>query len=386
MLIMGENNTKILIIDDEDVVLDSCTQILESGDYQIATARNGSIGLKLVEEFQPDLVYVDLKMPGISGFEVLEKINDIDPTIITIVITGYATVSSAVEAMKKGSDDFLPKPFTPDELRLITQRGIDKRRLVLETIALRREKEMLKDHFAAIVSHELKSPLGAVQQNLYVLTDELSGTLTEDQRSRFNHIRTRIDDLMKLIHTWLRVISTDDIKNIREEFAPISIQAIITKAIENVQTHATRKDIEIIPSVDPNLGLVNGDKGTLVEALVNILGNAIKFSRVKSQIFVKAEEQEGNVLISITDTGVGISKEDLPLIFHDFYMGKSGLVAEGGSGLGLAITRRIIEAHAGSITVESELGKGSTFTIHLPVQKTELPTHLDLETDILAHP
>lgn len=383
---MGENNTKILIIDDEEVVLDSCTQILESGDYQISTARNGTNGLKLVEEFQPDLVYVDLKMPGISGFEVLEKINEIDPTIIAIVITGYATVSSAVEAMKKGADDFLPKPFTPDELRLITQRGIDKRKLVLETITLRREKEMLKDHFAAIVSHELKSPLGAVQQNLYVLTDELSDKLTEDQQGRFDHIRTRIDDLMKLIHTWLRVISTDDIKNIQEDFVPISIPTIIQTAIENVQPHATRKDIEIIPSIETDLGFVNGDKGTLVEALVNIIGNAIKFSRVKSEINVEAVKQGDNILISIIDTGVGISKEDLPLIFHDFYMGKSGLVAESGSGLGLAITRRIIEAHDGSITVESELGKGSTFKILLPIQKENLPTHLDLKPDILAQP
>jgi two-component system sensor histidine kinase/response regulator len=383
---MVENNNKILIIDDEDVVLDSCTQILEGGNYQITTARNGAIGLNLVEEFQPDIVYVDLKMPGISGFEVLEKINEIDPTIISIVITGYATVSSAVEAMKKGADDFLPKPFTPDELRLITQRGIDKRKLVLETIALRREKEMLKDHFAAIVSHELKSPLGAVQQNLYILIDELSDKLSEDQLSRFEHIRSRIDDLMKLIHTWLRVISSDDIRNIREGFSPVSLQDIITKAIDNVQTHATRKDIEIIPSIDTDLALIEGDEGTLVEALVNIIGNAIKFSRVNSQILVDAKEEAGNVLVSITDTGVGIPKEEIPLIFQDFYQGKSGHVAEGGSGLGLALTRRIIEAHNGSITVESELGKGSTFTIQLPIMKSDQPSHLNVETDVLAHP
>ena len=90
------------------------------------------------------LIYVDLKMPGISGIEVIEKIRDTDPTIVVIVITGFATVSSAVEAMKNGAYDFLPKPFTPDEFRLITQRGLDKRGLILETIQLRREKEMLQ--------------------------------------------------------------------------------------------------------------------------------------------------------------------------------------------------------------------------------------------------
>ncbi len=363
-----KNNPKILIVDDEEVVLDSCTQILEGSNYEIATAENGSLGLKLVEEFHPDIVYVDLKMPGISGFEVLEKIYEIDPTIVTIVITGFATVSSAVEAMKKGADDFLPKPFTPDELRLITRRGLEKRRLVLETIALRREKEMLREHFAAIVSHELKAPLSTVQQNLFVLAEELSDKITKDQNNRFERMKSRIDDLLKLIHTWLRVFSVD-MDKIQENFKPTSITSVINKGIESVQHHATRKDIELISTTNGKLNLVHGDELTLVEALVNLIGNAIKYSRVGGQVIIKAEEKEDNVLISVIDTGVGISKEDLPFIFNDFYMGKSSHAAEGGSGLGLAITRRIIEAHNGSISVESDLGKGCTFEIRLPVQK-----------------
>ncbi|HZD56949.1 MAG TPA: HAMP domain-containing sensor histidine kinase [Anaerolineales bacterium] len=364
-----DDKAKILIIDDEEVVLDSCIQIFKSGDYDIDTAQNGQLGIKLVEELEPDLVYVDLKMPGISGFEVLEKINQIDPTIVSIVITGYATVSSAVEAMKKGADDFLPKPFTPDELRLITQRGLEKRRLILETISLRKEKEMLRDHFAAIVSHELKSPLGAVQQNLFLLEDELSSELTEDQKNRFEHIESRLNDLMKLIHTWLRVISAEDIEKIRDAFKPTAIPDMVSKAIESVQPHAMRKDIELVTSVDSNLKPINGDEGTLVEAVVNIIGNAIKFSRVGSRVIIKAEQQDDFISISITDSGVGISKEELPVIFNDFYRGKSGQAVGEGSGLGLALTRRIIEAHNGSISVESELSKGSTFTIFLPTVK-----------------
>ena len=113
---------RILVIDDEKVVLDSCTAILaNSGNYEIATASDGVLGLELIPEFQPDLVFVDLKMPGISGLEVIERIHALDSTITTIVITGFATVSSAVEAMKQGAYDFLPKPFTPDEFRLITR-------------------------------------------------------------------------------------------------------------------------------------------------------------------------------------------------------------------------------------------------------------------------
>lgn len=363
-----DDKYRILIIDDEEIVLDSCTEILEGSNYQVITTTDGTLGLTLVQELQPDLVFVDLKMPGISGIEVLRKVHDLNSTIVTVVITGYATVDSAVEAMKHGAYDFLPKPFTPDEFRLVTRRGLEKRKLVLETIALRREKEMLKENFAAIVSHELKAPLGAVQQNLFVLAGELSGKLTEKQENRLKRMKVRIADLLGLIHTWLRVTSTD-LETIKENFKPISMKSVISKAVESVQPHATRKDIEIVTSLEELLSLISGEEGTLTEALVNISNNAIKYSHMGSKVFIKAKESDDQIMISISDTGVGISKEDLPLIFDDFYSGNSHQAAGRGSGLGLAISRRIIEIHNGSITVESELGKGSTFVIRLPAYR-----------------
>lgn len=364
-MVIMEPKAKLLIIDDEEVILDSCTQILESGDYQIATAGNGMQGLKILEEFHPDIVFVDLKMPGISGYEVIERIYEVDPTIVSVVITGFATVSSAVEAMKKGAYDFLPKPFTPDELRVIAKRGLEKRRLILETINLRREKEMLRDQFAAIVSHELKSPLGAVQQNLYVIAMDLAEQLSEDQKVRFERIQTRIGDMVNLIHTWLRVLSVD-ISKIQEKFQPVAVHAVISKAVESVQPQAIRKDIEVIVTQEePDLS-IHGDEGTLVEALVNIVGNAVKYSHSGSQVRIKAYPEENACMIAVIDTGVGISKEDIPFIFTDFYTGKSAPEEAKGSGIGLAITKRIIEAHNGTITVSSELGKGSSFVIQLP--------------------
>lgn len=369
---MKEDKSNILIVDDEEVVLDSCIQILEDGPYHVATSRDGTFGLELVQEFRPDVVFIDLKMPGMPGFEVLDRIHAFDPTIVSIIITGYATVSSAVEAIKKGAYDFLPKPFTPDEFRVITRRGLERRRLVLETTALKREREMLREHFAAIVSHELKAPLGAVQQNLFALEHKLSDQLNEDLSSRFERMKSSIDDLMKLIHTWLRVISSDaDMTKLRENFQPTSVESVISKAIESVQSHAIRKDIEIIASVEESLKPIFGDDTTLVEAVVNLLGNAIKYSRMGSQVFVEVEEKEDNTLITVTDRGVGISDEDLPFVFGDFYVGKSSPEVERGSGLGLAISRRIAEAHDGSISVDSALGKGSTFVISLPFMKTD---------------
>ncbi len=363
-----DTNPKILIIDDEEVVLDSCIAILAGSNYQLVTAPNGTRGLELVPEYQPDLVFVDLKMPGISGLEVLEKIHSIDPTIVTIVITGFATVSSAVEAMKQGAYDFLPKPFTPDEFRLIARRGVEKRNLVLETIALRREKEMLRENFAAIISHELKAPLGAVQQNMFTLVAELSAVTTEDQQRRLERMKTRIGDLIALIRTWLRVFSTD-IETIKDSFQSISIPDIIAKTVESVEPHAIRKNIEIFTQLDKPLSHVYGEEVTLTESLVNITNNAVKYSHAGSKIIIKADEQDAEVVISVADSGIGIAEEDLPFIFDDFYRGKPEQAIEIGCGLGLALSKRIVETHNGSISAESEPGKGSTFVIKLPIYK-----------------
>ena len=119
------------------------------------------------------------------------------------------------------------------------------------------------------------------------------------------------------------------------------------------------------------MSLISGEEGTLTEALVNINNNAIKYSHAGSKVFINAARKDGHLVISISDTGVGISEEDLPLVFDDFYSGNSDQAAKRGSGLGLAICRRIIETHNGSISVESELGKGSRFVIRLPTLESD---------------
>jgi len=360
-----ETRPKILIIDDEEVVLDSCAQILEGSNYELLTARDGSSGLDLFRQHGPDLVFVDLKMPGLSGFDVLQQIAASDPTAVAIVITGYATVSSAVEAMQKGAYDFLPKPFTPDEFRVITQRGLERRRLMLETMALRREKELLREHFAAIVSHELKAPLGAVQQNLYALAMELDAVLTDAQRVRFDRMKASLDRLLNLIHTWLRAYSTD-LESLTASFRPVSLQDVTCKAVEVVEPHASRKDVEIRVVTEAKETMVLGEEGTLVEAVVNLLTNAVKYSRPRSRVEVSVRETDDRLVLTVTDHGIGIAREDLPFVLAGAGLRRPGVEAELGAGLGLAITRRIVEVHRGTLSVESEPGKGSTFSIVLP--------------------
>jgi signal transduction histidine kinase len=175
-----------------------------------------------------------------------------------------------------------------------------------------------------------------------------------------------------------------DIEKIKESFKPVPVASAISKAIDTVLPYATRQNIEIVTSVEEPSSLVYGDEGTLAEALVNIIGNAINYSPVGSQVVIKAKQKGDTVAISVADTGAGISEEDLPFIFDGFYSSNPPEGVERGCGLGLAISRRIVEAHNGSISVESQLGKGSTFVLSLPALERDGDAQPPLDTDALA--
>ena len=193
---MLEKKPVILVIDDEESMRDSCSQLLEKDGFLTGTAEDGSVGLEKIKEAKPDLVLIDLKMPGISGMEVLEKIKEIDPNIIPVVITGYSTVESAVEAMKKGAYDFLPKPFTPEELRIIIRRGLERRKLILETESLQKEKKLIEENFITMVSHQLRSPLVAIQQYFEVILAGIVGEVQEKPKEMILRSRNRLEGLL----------------------------------------------------------------------------------------------------------------------------------------------------------------------------------------------
>ena len=361
---MSEERRRLLLIDDEEVVLDSCLAILEGAGYEVATATGGAEGLEKAGQFPPDLIFVDLKMPGMSGMEVLEQLRSRDPTTVAIVFTGFATIESAVEAMKRGAYDFLPKPFTPEEFRAMIRRGLEWRRLLLETAALRREREALRENFAAIVSHELRSPLGAVQQNLFVLMQELAPVISEDQKRRLERMSARLDGLLGMINRWLRGFSVD-FAGLQESFEPVSMDEALAEAVESAEGEAVRKGVEIATTVGPG-AVVLGDRGTLAEALLNVIGNAVKYSRPGGRVTVTVGRELAKVVVSVKDTGVGIPEADLPRVFDGFYRGQAAEGGPSGAGIGLAVTRRIVEVHGGSIAAASEPGRGSTFVITLP--------------------
>ncbi len=360
-----EKREIILVVDDDESMRDSCTQILTKDGYQAESAKDGASGLEQIKEKKPDLVLIDLKMPGINGLELLEKTREIDPNIIAVVITGYATVESAVEAMKIGAYDFLPKPFTPDELRIIIKRGLEKRKLIHETESLRREKKLMEENFITMVSHQLRSPLVAILQYFEVILGGMVGEVSEKQKEMIRKAQSRLENLMNLINDWLDVARLDS-GQIIEKLKPLSLKKIIESLLEEMQPLAQEKDIylELMPSSGNEN--VMGDEESLKQVFSNLLTNAIRYNKPKGKVKISIKENGNFIITEVQDTGIGISKDHLPFIFDQFYRVKRTEDQKiKGTGLGLSIAKKIVEAHGGSIQVSSEEGQGSTFTVFL---------------------
>jgi len=356
----------ILVIDDEETMRDSCTQILTKDGFQAETAQDGTIGLEKLREIKPDLILVDLKMPGISGIEVLEKIKEIDPNIISVVITGYATVESAVDAMKIGAYDFLPKPFTPDQLRIIIRRGLERRKLILETESLRQEKKLIEENFITMVSHQLRSPLVAIIQYYEVILGGMVGNVPEKQKEIIQKTKTRLEGLLKLITDWLDVARLDS-GQIIDNIKPISAKKIITKVIEDLRPLTQEENISLELGTCSKNDVIQGDADTLEQVFSNLVTNAIRYNRPNGKVIISIKENTDYIAVEVQDTGIGMAKEHLPFIFDQFFQVKRGENQKiKGTGLGLSIAKKIVDAHNGSIQVTSELGKGSTFTVQLP--------------------
>jgi signal transduction histidine kinase len=372
---MLEKKPIILVIDDDESMRDSCTQILTKDGFQAEIAKDGSSGLEKIKETKPDLVLIDLKMPGINGLEVLEKTKEIDPNIIAVVITGYATVESAVEAMKKEAYDFLPKPFTPDELRIIIKRGLERRKLILETESLRREKKLMEKNFITMVSHQLRSPLVAILQYFEVILGGMVGEISGKQKEMIQKAQIRLENLMSLINDWLDVAKLDS-GQIIDKLKLLSLKKVIKKVLEDMQPLARENDILLELRSSPGNENVLGDEESLKQVISNLVTNAIRYNKPKGKVVITIKENKDFIATEVQDTGIGIAKEHLPLIFDQFYrVSRAESQKVKGTGLGLSIAKKIVDAHAGSIQVSSELGKGSTFTVLLPKAKKD--THTD---------
>ena len=356
----------IIVIDDDETIRRACEAVLGRAGNEVETYADGPSGLKRFEEGSAALIVVDLKMPGMGGLEVIEHAKRINPDTVVIVITGFATVSTAVEAMKAGAYDFIPKPFTAEELRVIIARGLERHRLATEAKRLREEKEAQTHKFITFVSHQLQSPLGAVQQYLDVLIRQSGKTIPERQRQWVDRSRRKIANMREVIRDWLTFSKVEG-GRLATERRPVSWHEPATDVLHTFAVAARDKQVTLHNELPPDLPAVIGDATALRMLLANLVSNAVNYNLPGGEVWITAEADRDTVSLSVTDTGVGIAPEDEERAFQEFYRGRSkGTVETGGTGMGLPICKKIAEELGGRIMLQSRLDEGSTFTVILP--------------------
>jgi len=356
-----DNNIKLLFIDDEEIILKSCLRIFKKQNYDIETANSGEEGLSKINSGHFDIVITDIKMPGMGGLDVVRKVKALYPDITMIIFTGFATVETAREALKLGVFDYIPKPFTPDELREVITNAIKSRQDISQGKML---------DLMAIVSHELKSPVATVRTTADTLYKGYFGKLEPKHQKIIESIIRNCQYLEDIIRSYIDLskMEIDDLESFKKEIDLIEdvIQPIldIPEYINNVNSMKIISEFNSVPRIQ-------GDPNLLKIVVTNLVNNAIKYGKPDTEIKIDLRQKSHSVLFSIFNEGVGILKDDIEnkLFLKFSRLKQKGTDGIKGSGLGLYISKKIIEKHTGNLWVESDKGKWVKFYFSLPIQK-----------------
>ncbi len=378
-----ETKCRILVLDDELGIREGCKRVLEPHGYSVEMATTIREGLRKIQADDYDLVLLDVMMPDGRGIELLGPIQEKDTDIICVIITGYATVELAVEAIRQGAYDFISKPFNSDLLLMTVEQGLEKRHLSQEAKRLQaiereaaelaREKtemeklDLLKTDFMLTVAHELRSPVAGAQSLLRTLLRGLAGELNDQQNDILQRIEKRLEFLMELIEDLLSLASskTFDLEKPLEE---IDLQPLIRNVIDQIDTIAESRKVALIFTAPEDAVVVMATEEGLGRIFTNLIGNAVKYTPAEGQVEVVVKTSTSNVVIKIEDTGIGIPQDDIPHLWEEFFRAKNARRAGiKGTGLGLSIVKQYIDQFGGQIDVHSVEGEGTVFTLDLPL-------------------
>jgi len=285
-------------------------------------------------------------------------------------MTGQADVLTAVEAMQAGAHDFLPKPFSPAELRHLVARCAERLRLTCEAARLRREKAAAERRFVTFVSHELKSPLVAVKQCLDTLVYRHGAAMPEGAQEWITRSQRRVGGMLDLIADWLTLARVEQGSLCRAE-AGTALAPLVAQLLATAQPLAEAAGVRLSSDVPAELPPLRGDARALGVVVENLVGNAIKYNRPGGAVVVRAHAVGAHAFVEVTDTGLGIPAAALPDLGREFFRVRDAAAAgRPGTGLGLAICRRILAELDGGLDVVSTPGAGSTFTARVPLAAT----------------
>lgn len=354
---------KILVIDDDKNALLLLNHILKER-FIIETLNNSRVYLEHIERFKPDLVLLDVMMPEVSGLDICRALQThaIFSDLPLILITAKVDDKDVFEGLEAGAVDYVKKPFSEIELiariHSALKLELSKRKLKIANT--------LKDSFLSMVSHDIRTPLTSIMGFSELLLEEkIAGGLNEKQKSLVLQILSSAQHQSRIIKDLLSLSVLETGKLILKKEIYL-LEELLKITRREVLINLEKKHIELISDFDEDFALFC-DKDRLVQVLINLVSNAIKFTAENGQIIIRARHFEEYDEVAVQDFGVGISEENMERIFNDLEMFTTkGTSGEKGTGLGITICKKIIKSHGGDLFVDSHLGKGSTFYFQIP--------------------
>ena len=386
---------KILLVDDEDSIRHTLKFNLSKLGYSVDTANSGREGFEKFQVTGYDLVITDIMMPEMTGIELLQEITKVNPEAMVMLLTGFGSLDTAVQALRLGAQDYLQKPCNREELALRASRCLEKLDLKLElksqtkklkqahdlleirveerTRDLHKAKEdaekanLAKSEFLSRMSHELRTPMNAILGFAQLLEFSPKEPLTKRQKSNVGEILTAGQHLLDLINEVLDLARVES-GELTLSLESLDLIRLIRETVFLITPLANEKDIQFInPAIESQSWFVFADRVRLKQVLLNLFSNAVKYNRENGTIEMSYDKTpDGRVLVNIANTGAIIPAEHQEAIFEPFNRLDADTTEIEGTGIGLSLTRRLLEIMDGAIRLESTEEKGNCFTIDLP--------------------
>ncbi|MBA7598678.1 Sensor histidine kinase RcsC [subsurface metagenome] len=378
----------IVVVEDEMGARATLCGILEDAGYEVIGLERGSEALEAIRSSAFDIIITDIRLPDVGGREILELAKEINPDAAVIMMTGYASVETAVDAVNQGAYAYFVKPVDPDEIKTTIANALRHQRLLQENKrlvdSLQRSNKLLfeaneelmqatqaKSEFLAHMSHELRTPLNVIIGFSELLLDEVPGKINEEQRRCLNDVLGGGNNLLNLINDILDLSKIESGK-MELSLRNFSLSGVIEALRSVMLPILTPRDQSLDVELEEGLPQVYADKAKVRQVLLNLLSNSTKFTPDGGRLKIEAAREDERCRVSVIDNGIGIKPENQEKIFEEFCQIESPLTEEkGGTGLGLAIARQIVERHGGRIWVDSDYGQGSRFNFTLPLAKTD---------------
>jgi sigma-B regulation protein RsbU (phosphoserine phosphatase) len=365
--------THVLLIEDNpgDADLVRLRLVEANSDLDVACVDRLSDGLASINEERPSVVLLDLNLPDSHGAETFRNVLSRAPGVPVVVLSGQDDEELATKAVHQGVQDYLVKgDFDSKQLARAMRYAIERQSLLTSLDMSRKQQLQFKDEFLSHVSHELRTPLTAIHQFVTILLDGIAGKVAPEQREHLQTILRSAQQLRAMIADLLEATRAESGK-LRVEPRCLAIEDVIRQGTAMLRATAQEKKVGLELAVDSRIPLVSADPERVLQVLINLIDNAIKFTPPNGSVIVRAclfEADPEFVYVSVSDTGRGISPQTKPLIFERLYQDPNAIDdSRKGLGLGLYIAKELVRLQGGRIWAESQLGHGSVFSFTLPL-------------------